>query len=165
MEITMEISEQDKSTARLIIEKIDSLAVIDVESFKRHQELIEDLRKLFGEYVNGVYNRNRMEYEYQYSKFDRKRGVTLWTNPNIAILNTAMHDFREIVWCIIPDWPALDERYKYETYVTRLVDVVENLLVGKDVTEVMLPTKWGKDRKYSCTIDDQSGMWIITKSF
>ena len=77
----------------------------------------------------------------------------IWSNPNIALYNYAMHDFRGIKSSLKCNW---DNDYWYRHYFERFTETAEKLLIlvhklidGQLITEMKFPTQEGSfDRKY-----------------
>ena len=78
----------------------------------------------------------------------------IWSNPNIALYNYAMHDFRGIKDSLYSNW---DNDYWYKHYFERFTETAEKLLIlvhklidGQLITEMKFPTEMGSfDQKYT----------------
>ena len=86
--------------------------------------------------------------------FHYKDTSEIWSNPNIALYNEAMHDFRGIWWSLRANW---DNGFWHSHYFGRFTETAEKLLIlmhklidGELITEMDFPTEKGSfDKKYT----------------
>lgn len=127
--------------------------------------LLDEYAKLFEEVNNALEeydweNYNRVYRYYRYVKdrmlhykmsdspdgyFHYQDGAEIYANPNFALINYAMHDFRGIWWKLRENWDShtvfKDLYGKFTETTEKMLMILHNLIDGELVTSISYPVE------------------------
>lgn len=104
-------------------------------------------------------------YEHSFCKLERKLcniswsnkpemiSIDVWSNPNIALINEAMHDYNGIRWRLASIWRSGGDikvvLSKYIETTELMLMIFHKLLDGEEISEVKYPKNNGVNGAYS----------------
>jgi len=114
-----------------------------------------------GQFAHSDYDEKNYRWNYKYYRYVKDRWLhykdsskpdgyfhyndtaEIWSNPNIALYNVAMHDYRGIIWALKANW---DNEYWHKYYFAKFTETSEKLLMllhalidGVQITEMSFP--------------------------
>ena len=161
-----EVLKEDLEQGRILHDKIKNhlfrknpeLYLLD-----EYAQLFEDVNDIFGAYVHEEYDNENHCWKYRYYRSVRDRwlhyvcssnpdgyfhfndAAEIYTNPNIAIMDYAMHDFRGIWWKLKSNWdsPTLykDNYARFTETTEKILMLLHNLIDGELVTSMSFPVE------------------------
>lgn len=160
-----EIDKEDLDKARILHDKIKNhLFRKSPEKYllDEYAQLFEDVNDVIGRYVGEEYDEENHDWKYKYYRWVRDRWLhyrernfkdgyfhfndtaEIFTNPNIAIMDYEMHDFRAILWKLKNNWdsPSLHaDSYGRFTEITEgILTVLHSLINGELIATMKFPS-------------------------
>lgn len=162
-------TEEDLKKLRILHDKIknhDFRKAPEKYLLDEYANLLDhEVTNYIGQFAHGDYDEKNHRWNYKYYRYVRDRWLhykdsskpdgyfhyndtaEIWSNPNIALYNEAMHDYRGIIWALKANW---DNEYWHKYYFAKFTETSEKLLMllhalidGVQITEMSFP----KERK------------------
>lgn len=158
-----EILKEDLDKCKVLHDKIKN------HEFRKNPQLylLDEYAKLFEEVNNTLeeydlddHGYNMVHRYYRYVKdrmlhyktsdssdgyFHYQDGAEIYANPNIALINYAMHDFRGIWWKLRENWNSQgvfkDLYGKFTETTEKMLMILHNLIDGELVTSISYPVE------------------------
>jgi len=158
-----EILKEDLDKCKVLHDKIKN------HEFRKNPQLylLDEYAKLFEEVNNALeeydlddHGYNMVYRYYRYVKdrmlhyktsdspdgyFHYQDGAEIYANPNIALINYAMHDFRGIWWKLRENWNSQgvfkDLYGKFTETTEKMLMILHNLIDGELVTSISYPVE------------------------
>ena len=161
-----EVLEEDIKKGRGLHDKIKNhlfRKTPELYLLDEYAQLFEDVNDIFGRYSHKEYDREHNCWNYRYYRGVKDRWLhyissnhpdgyfhfndiaEIYTNPNIAIMDYAMHDFRGIWWKLKSNWgnSALykDNYGRFTETTEKILMLLHNLIDGELVTSMSFPAE------------------------
>ena len=161
-----EVLEEDIKKGRVLHDKIKNhlfRKAPELYLLDEYAQLFEDVNDIFGRYSHEEYDREHNCWNYRYYRGVKDRWLhyissnhpdgyfhfndiaEIYTNPNIAIMDYAMHDFRGIWWKLKSNWdnPTLykDNYARFTETTEKILMLLHNLIDGELVTSMSFPAE------------------------
>lgn len=122
---------------------------------EEYDELIEDIQRLFSRYDEECFDKETWKTTYKYHRveFEKRTDkygeymhtIDIWSNPTIALINEAMHDYCGIMMYLKCNWENdfYRKHYlpKYIEMTETLLQLLHKLIDGEIVSECSFPKK------------------------
>ena len=161
-----EVLEEDIKKGRVLHDKIKNhlfRKTPELYLLDEYAQLFEDVNDIFGRYSHEEYDREHNCWNYRYYRGVKDRWLhyissnhpdgyfhfndiaEIYTNPNIAIMDYAMHDFRGIWWKLKSNWdtPTLykDNYGRFTETTEKILMLLHNLIDGELITSMSFPAE------------------------